>query len=174
MDMLDIIILILLTFVIIYSVNTILSDKLSNIAINIPPISIPTPQITVRVQKSTNTNDQYDVYINDKIMTPQSEQIVSLSPIIEKFTVQQNTNSNESSEQLHNNSILNNCHENDVLTEYKKHQQYIKTYLEDPLMIGSNVNDYDSFSNIENIGRLDLTNGEIQPKPSGYVFNRLT
>jgi hypothetical protein len=57
-----------------------------------------------------------------------------------------------------------------VVNEYRKYQQYVQAYLEDPIIRGSNVNDYDNLSNIDNIGKIDLSNGELQPRPAGYVF----
>lgn len=245
MNTLDIIILIFLACVIIYAVsfnitNT-LNDKLSKIAINIPPISIPQPQITVKVQKGNALNDSYDVFI-EKNKSEQESQIVSLSPI-EGFSETGNASSEElekteteskalmnkalqdfqqnqqhtsqqiqpkqqvskpsqpicnksivtnkinaygqmywNSRELNNQTfpMCSNCCDNIlsddrtedcVVNDYKKYQQFVKTYLEDPVIRGANVNDYDNLSDISNVGKIDLLNGETQPKPIGFVFN---
>lgn len=239
MDTLDIIILIFLacviTYAITYNVNNTLNNKLSNVAINIPPITIPPAQITVKVQKSNEFNDSYNVFV-EREKNESNGQIVSLSQIEGFSDIKYNSNSNiSSSEELKkineeslkylqevqniktpnvehknvmncNKSLLNNkinayesliinsrginnhkypmCSTNDyenilsddgsddhIVNEYKKYQQYVKTYLEDPIIRGSNVNDYDNLSNIENIGKINLSNGEIQPKPLGFVFS---
>lgn len=256
MNTLDIIILIFLACVVIYAisfnVNNNINDKLSNVAINIPPITIPPAQITVKVQKANGLNDSYDVFI-ERQKDELKGQVVALSPIEgfsetslnvsqseselhkvkeqsdkvdDKVKNQVNQVNNQVNDQVNNQydkskqikvepetnkqpmcnkSILNNrinaygqliqnsrgineykypmcssnCYDNIlsddgsedyVVKEYKKYQQYVKTYLEDPIIRGANVNDYDNLSNIENIGRIDLSNGEIQPRPAGYVF----
>lgn len=236
MNTLDIIILIFLACVIIYAisfnVNNTINNKLSNVAINIPPITIPPAQITVKVQKANGLNDSYDVFV-ERQKDELKGQVVALSPIegfsetgsysaqsesnvLQKIKEQsdklqqvQNIISTQEAEiekkPMCNKSVLNNkinaygqliqnsrgineytypmcssnCYDNIlsddgsedyVVKEYKKYQQYVKTYLEDPIIRGANVNDYDNLSNIENIGRIDLSNGEIQPRPAGYIF----
>ena len=263
MNSLDIIILIFLACVIIYAitfnVNNTLNNKLSNIAINIPPITIPPAQITVKVQKGNALNDSYDVFI-ERQKTELNGQVVALSPI-EGFS---ETNSNnpsqeelnsvenqskiymqEAQQQIQNalsivnltpnpttpetkseiqpkidiktetemqNKLQQTCNkslltnkinaygqmiwnsrginefnypmcsdccdnilsddrsEDCVVKDYKKYQQYVKTYLEDPIIRGANVNDYDNLSDLSNIGKINLSNGEQQPRPAGYIF----
>jgi hypothetical protein len=74
-----IIVVVIIIAIVVLNINSLIDKKLSNIAVNIPPISIPTPQVTVKVQKSC-TNDDYIVYL-DKEGGTQNQQIVTMSPI---------------------------------------------------------------------------------------------
>lgn len=58
-----------------------------------------------------------------------------------------------------------------VVDDYRNLQQYVKSYLEDPIMRGYNVNDYDDSATLLNIGKINITNGEKQPKAVGFVFD---
>lgn len=82
MDYTDIIVLtiiiIIIISIIVLNINSIIDKKLSNVAVNIPPINIPTPQVTVKLQKSC-TSDEYTVFL-DKDNAGQASQTVSLSP----------------------------------------------------------------------------------------------
>jgi hypothetical protein len=60
----------------------------------------------------------------------------------------------------------------DILEYYKKNQIFVKSYLEDNLMLGSNIDDYITTSTITEHGALRPEVKEFQyPKPNGYVFN---
>ena len=73
------IILIIVILLIIINIKAAITDKLSNVAVNIPPINIPPPEITVKVQKSCDSN-KFDVFF-DKNTNGQNHQTVALSPI---------------------------------------------------------------------------------------------
>ena len=286
MNTLDIIIILVIIAItitlVIINVNSLLNNKLSNIAVNIPPISIPEPQITVQVQKSCTSNE-YDVYIQ-KVGGTSDMQKVALSPVQlndknEHFTQQpviqetvtkiNNIDGNNSFEktdksspknveipnesnlipskeqdpskvteqiidkkekkeisknislenrrqdaykyisqnskpinnyefpmcntgptivntQLENNflsntndyapvttpSDLNNDDEDeDILISYRKKQQYVKSYLEDPVVRGYNVDGFESSAALEQIGKIPLNKIVNNPKPSGYIFD---
>lgn len=243
MNTLDILILIFLACTIIYAitynVNLTLNEKLSNVAVNIPPITIPSPIVTVKIQKTDNS---YDVFIENSNVG-QPAQIVSLSPDPQKNHIEEfgqlsqvvnnsNLSSNSAqSETMHfqpntkmnkivhdttvkqtqqfcnkhtpfskmtpygrmfenstgindhvyplcvansndlgGNIISDDGSEDYVVNEYRKYQQYVKTYLEDPVIRGYNINNYDNSTNLLGVGKIELMNGETQPKPSGFVF----
>jgi hypothetical protein len=267
MNILDILLLLCIAAIIIwaisYNLNATLNTRLSNVAINIPPITIPPPQITVKIQKPNGLNDSYDVYIENQ-KSNQKGQVVSLSPIgneIEGFSpnlndvsqtrqvqqllqaqqslqlqqslqpqlqqslqpqlqqslqpqlqqVQQEHNKNSITLEQHpekrvcNNSLSNQkvnayghmfinsrginehnypmCNDNSyvdptcdditddyVVNQYRQYQQFVQGNLEDPILRGYNVNDYDDNVSVIGIGKIDLKNGEDQPKPEGYIF----
>lgn len=239
MNTLDIIILIFLACVIVYAitfnVNHTLNSKLSNIAVNIPPITIPPAQITVKVQKANGLNDSYEVFV-EREKNELNGQVVALSPIegfseivvnnqntqqnlkqsaqlteLSQPLIQNNNNIQKlehspiENQNIYNKSLMTNninaygqmfmnsrgindftypmcsdCCDNIlsddrsedcVVKDYRKYQQYVKTYLEDPVIRGSNVNDYDNLSNISDIGQIDLKNAEPFPRPEGYIFH---
>jgi hypothetical protein len=78
-----IMVVIIIVAIVLINVNSILDKRLSNVAVNIPPINIPSPQITVKVQKSCGS-DEYDVFIDNE-NKGSAEQTVSLSPAVEHF-----------------------------------------------------------------------------------------
>ena len=92
MSTFDIIIItiILLIIVVLFTINisSVIDNKLSNVEINLPPINIPDPQITVKIQK-TYGSENYDVYI-DKPNSTINQNTVSLSPIDTKEHFEQN------------------------------------------------------------------------------------
>jgi hypothetical protein len=292
MNTFDIIIFLMIIAIIvvlvIINVNSVLNDRLSNIAVNIPPITIPEPHITVQVQKSCASNE-YDVYI-EKNGGTQAAQTVSLSPIhaitseqIENFdqtvatpTPTPNTNTNNTNNNnntntnnntfdkdksnvhnvefpkennlipsvtnkpivtepvvrknqcgnvslqkrrhdaykymTHNSKSINNhefpmCNNqptivnkeqkflsntddyetvytpsdfadiNDIhddenmLENYRKKQQYVKSYLEDPVVRGYNVDGFESSAAFDQIGKIPLDKIVNNPKPFGYIFD---
>lgn len=83
MSTFDVILLtiIILIIVVLFTINisSVIDNKLSNVEINLPPINIPDPQITVKIQKSCGS-ENYDVYI-DKPNNTLYQNTVSLSPI---------------------------------------------------------------------------------------------
>ena len=134
------------------------------------------------IESSTEKSegDKYEVFVEKN----QNSQLVSLSPI-ETFQPEnniKNNNINSSNQNIedhkypicsnnpYNNIISDDGSEDYVVNEYKKYQTFVKAYLEDPIIRASNLNDYDELSNIGNIGKIDLKNGEDQPKPNGYIF----
>lgn len=78
---------IIIVAIVLINMNSILDKRLSNVAVNIPPINIPNPQITVKVQKSCGS-DEYEVFI-DNNNEGVKEQTVSLSPIEHFMTKEQ-------------------------------------------------------------------------------------
>lgn len=79
-DIIVIFITIIIIVVIIgINVSSVIDNKLSNVAVNIPPIKIPSPQVIVKVQKTCGSSE-YDVFI-EKSTGQQDEQTVSLSPL---------------------------------------------------------------------------------------------
>lgn len=73
------IVIVIITVIIVLNINRILDNKLNNVAVNIPPINIPSPQITVKIQKSCGDNDNFSVFV-DKNNPGQTQQTVTLSP----------------------------------------------------------------------------------------------
>ena len=71
----DIIIIIIAIIIIValisINVSSLLDNKLSNISVNIPPITIPNPQIIVKVQKTCGS-DSFDVYVEKQNGTSQN------------------------------------------------------------------------------------------------------
>lgn len=60
---------------------------------------------------------------------------------------------------------------NDDLNErWRSQLTYVKSYLEDPQTRGSNLNSYDNYGNLSDIGNIPLNNTFKYPKPSGYIF----
>lgn len=242
MDTFDIILfLIVITVIIaliIINVNSVIENKLSNISVNIPPIHIPNPQVTVKVQKSCGSDDFY-VYVekentnNQQLQTvsvnqlnehfndttiPTTTPVTSVTPVTSETQVtsvimeeQKTTNENiekcnnksldkqrldaykyliqnkiETSKfpicsNMNNNNIINknissehiiNDEEIDLLEYYRKHQYFVKSYLEDPVVRGYNMNQYDKSATLSEIGKLPLTNDFKNPKPYGYIFEK--
>lgn len=54
---------------------------------------------------------------------------------------------------------------------FKKHQKFVKSYIDDPIMRGSNINDFNDSAGIYNIGNYDLNKSSSEPQPTGYIFN---
>lgn len=54
---------------------------------------------------------------------------------------------------------------------YRKHQKFIKSTMDDPIMRGSNIKNYNHYSKTTDIGRIDLTNDKNYPEPEEYIFN---
>ena len=82
------IIVIIIIAIVVVNINSIIDKRLSNVSVNIPPINIPPPQVTVKVQKSCtngqssqgiNADDEYTIYV-DKANEGQPAQKVMLSP----------------------------------------------------------------------------------------------
>ena len=73
------IIIIIVVAIVMVNISSVIDKKLSNVEVNIPPINIPPPQVTVKLQKSC-TSDEYSVFI-DKNVQGQPTQTISLSPI---------------------------------------------------------------------------------------------
>lgn len=72
------IIIIIIVLIIVVNINSVISNKLSNVAVNIPPINIPSPHVTVKVQKKCDSDD-YNVFV-DTQNSGQPMQKVMLSP----------------------------------------------------------------------------------------------
>jgi len=68
-------------------------------------------------------------------------------------------------------NILNDEYEDDIMEIYRNNQHFLRSYLEDPVVRGYNVNDYDSSSALDGIGKIPLGRDFENPKPNGYVFN---
>lgn len=65
-----------------------------------------------------------------------------------------------------------NDDEYDILEYYKKNQVIVKSYLDDDLMLGSNIDDYENVSSLNDHGALHPEIKEFNyPKPNGYIFN---
>jgi len=248
MNTFDIIILITVILIIMIlftiNINSVLDGKLSNVEINIPPINIPDPQITVKIQRECGS-ENFDVYV-DKPNNKTQHTVVSLSPIgerehfgsekvkseitseiIQKFSSEvklQKESSQEEipkqekhvkfaeniSQKIHSenaktcNKSLNDQRKNayqylitnnsqadtlpicgsaeyhdiisgdsdDDLSEYhRQYEHYIKSYLEDPIMRGYNIGEYNVNASLDQIGNIKLTKDYKNPKPSGYIFN---
>jgi hypothetical protein len=73
------VIIIIIIAIVVVNINSVIDRKLSNVEVNIPPINIPPPQVTVKLQKSC-TSDEYTVLI-DREDGNQTSQTVALSPI---------------------------------------------------------------------------------------------
>ena len=82
--------IIIIIVIIMVNINYVIDKRLSNVAVNIPPINIPSPEVTVKIQKSC-TSDEYNVFI-DNNNKGQYEQQVSLSPVEHFITQEQITN----------------------------------------------------------------------------------
>lgn len=85
---------VIIAIILIININNILEKKMSNVAVNIPPITIPNPQVIVKIQKTCNS-ENYDVFI-DSDNKGQPSQVVSLSPI-EHFETPSNMQDSEKS-----------------------------------------------------------------------------
>jgi hypothetical protein len=66
---------------------------------------------------------------------------------------------------------LNDDTDIDYLEYYRKHQMFVKSYLEDPILRGYNVDGYDNASPLFTTGKIPLDKKFKFPKPSGYIFN---
>jgi len=71
-------VVIIIVVIVLINMNSILDKRLSNVAVNIPPINIPNPQVIVKVQKSCDSNE-YDVFVDNENIG-QTKQTVSLTP----------------------------------------------------------------------------------------------
>jgi hypothetical protein len=70
------------------------------------------------------------------------------------------------------NSSSDKPEDEDILEYYKKNQVIVKSYLDDDLMLGANINDYENISSLDDHGALRPEIKEFQyPKPNGYIFN---
>lgn len=67
--------------------------------------------------------------------------------------------------------LNNSIDEENMLDNYRKRQQYVKSYLEDPVVRGYNVDGYGSVASLKEIGRIQLNKMNEYPKPSGYIFD---
>ena len=66
---------------------------------------------------------------------------------------------------------LNDDYDIDYLEYYRKHQMFVKSYLEDPVMRGYNVMEYNNVSPLFLNGKIPLDKKMKFPKPSGYTFD---
>jgi len=85
MDFIDIltiiIVAIIIIVIIVINMHNALDSKLSDISVTIPPISIPDPNITIKIQKSCNSDD-YTI-LRDK---PVERTTMAISPIVSNNT----------------------------------------------------------------------------------------
>jgi hypothetical protein len=240
MSTFDIIIItiIILIIVVLFTINisSVIDDKLSNVEINIPPINIPDPQITVKIQKSCGS-ENYDVYI-DKPNSTIHQNTVALSPVntnehfesgtvvVENSTTLPNKNIKLQKEEsmsekkhvhddkdnvfltckklengeyrcvnaskmkydvkhedtCHNKSLLeqkrneyydiiNGDNDSDPTDYHRQYEYHVKSYLEDPIMRGYNINEYNHNASLDQIGKIKLSKDYKNPKPSGYIFD---
>jgi len=59
----------------------------------------------------------------------------------------------------------------DELTEiYRKNQFYARTYLEDPVLRGGNVDKYNDYGKLDDIGMISLAKDVPNARPSDYIF----
>lgn len=58
----------------------------------------------------------------------------------------------------------------DITQFYRENQTFVKSYLEDPILRGSNLTNYDNYSPLFTSGKIPLDKDIINPKPSGYIF----
>jgi hypothetical protein len=114
--------------------------------------------------KSYNTNN---ISYNENKSINDARMLV-LGNMMKNKGQKQNYNINAVQEINKDNSINDN--DFDPNEFYVKHQEYVNTYLEDPKIRGSNVNDYDDFGLISSIGKIPLTKNVVSARPQGYVF----
>ena len=114
--------------------------------------------------KSYNTNN---ISYNENKSINDARMLV-LGNMMKNKGQKQNYNINAVQEINKDNSI--NDDDFDPNEFYVKHQEYVNTYLEDPKIRGSNVNDYDDFGLISSIGKIPLTKNVVSARPQGYVF----
>ena len=67
-------------------------------------------------------------------------------------------------------NITNSLDEIDIADIYRKNQVFIKSYLEDPIVRGGNIGEFEEYAGLSDIGLLSLEN-KSHPKPSHYIFN---
>jgi hypothetical protein len=58
----------------------------------------------------------------------------------------------------------------DISECYRKNLIFQKSHLEDPFVRGNNLNSFDNYSMLDQVGKINLKNDYMNPKPSGYVF----
>lgn len=69
-----------------------------------------------------------------------------------------------------NESNINDNYDIDITETYRKKQMYVRSYLEDPIVRGYNIDFYDSSSPLANTGLIKLEKEVNYPKPIGYIF----
>ena len=65
---------------------------------------------------------------------------------------------------------INDNYDVDLTNMYRQKQIYIKSYLEDPIVRGYNLDSYDNLSPLEKTGLINLEKEVKYPKPNGYIF----
>lgn len=70
-----------------------------------------------------------------------------------------------------NDDKINNDYDIDITELYRKQQLYVKSYLEDPIVRGYNLDSYENVAGLSsNTGLIKLDDKKINPKPMGYIF----
>lgn len=60
----------------------------------------------------------------------------------------------------------------DPYKHYRKYQQYVKAFLNDPVLKSGNIEEYYNSADISQIGNILLDNkNKEDPKPNGYIFS---
>lgn len=138
---------IIIVAIVLINMNSILDKRLSNVAINIPPINIPKPQITVKVQKSCGS-DEYDVFI-DNDNNGSAEQTVSLSPVEHFVTKEQIINKLDVAKSAVANVV-------DALPDKGKQILPIKVNTKPETKIDSEVKSINNFKDDENTSKTHI------------------
>ena len=58
----------------------------------------------------------------------------------------------------------------DITEHYRQNQNFVKTYLEDPILRAYNLTSYDNYSPLFTSGKISLDKDISNPKPTGYIF----
>lgn len=69
-----------------------------------------------------------------------------------------------------NDCNINDDYDTDITELYRQKQIYAKSYMEDPVVRGYNVESYGGFSPLANTGLIKLEKEVKYPKPNGYIF----
>ena len=193
-----IIILILVSAIIIINVTNVINKKLTGISVNIPPINIPDPNITVKIQKhcdKNNNEDDYKIYVERNMPS-----MYDISPVIEKNIEKfESVGSGSDSEKENIKTLLNDEKFLENVANYikKKNEKIYESGLDpdfnldkssfndeeiklkpivtpesvDRITYGYNLNDYNSFGNIYDVGKINLKDTNYKnPKPNGFIF----
>lgn len=68
------------------------------------------------------------------------------------------------------NTNINDDYDINITDLYRQKQMYVKSYLEDPIVRGYNVDGYEGSSPLSNTGLIKLEKEQLYPKPNGYIF----
>ena len=162
------------------------NPSINNPSINIPSINIPSINIpsinnysnnnssinNPSINNYYNNNSSNNNSSNNNFSKIEPNKPINIPNICKNDFVYKNNSYkfiNGNTDIDYNNIIIDNEQNIDLNDYYKNNISLIKSYLEDPKMRGYNIFASENYSNLNNIGRIDLTTKIVYPSEFSTV-----